>query len=931
MNLIMKKTKTSKIFALTMAALCVNSAIANEPLTADEEVKEELEVITVQGYLGSVKKSILSKKAADSIVDTIESEDLGKFPDTNIAESLQRVTGISIDRNGGEGSKVTVRGLGPEFNVATMNNRVLPNPDGSRSFSFDILASEMVSGVDVYKTSKAELSDGGIGAVIDVRTTRPLDLEEGLTAAASLKGMYDELSEETDPQFSAVTNYKNDDGTFGLSVSVASHKRNARSDYINTSGWDQIEFDLDANGANELVAMTPWGIAYGTESVLRERDSAMVVFQVAPSDDLILTVDGLYSQYETYSSYNQIAHWWGGIYSSNAGPGSVKVDENGTLVYWAGHGAPTEMVHSTGHRPTETYMTGFNVEKYFDDGSFLTLDVSYAKSQNTAGGTQSFAVSGFRNDTASSSIFQLIPGDTVPSLTFPVYDENGNATGEYSSNPGYLTDKSRLANHFMVVEGDNNEDTIKDIKLDYTSEFEFGPITTIKLGAFANERTFQRTRIRSADEANNGTSTSFGDDIPDEVGILIQPSNFLGEANGSFPTAWLETDNEALRAYYESDDFVKNGAYYNQRVDENGNPIPNLDFTPAIELANSPGVSERNIGLYVSADLEGNLGSLPWSGNLGLRFVQTEQTSNGWGEEIIDISPSPDDPTISIVTTTEPKPLEVKRTYEEVLPSLNLKLETSDTTDMRFSASQTITRPELNKIGVDVGYNTRPSQGGFFGASGGNPYLKPYKANNLDWAANWYINESSYLGVAYTYKDIKDYIADGEKETQISGYDFIESRPFNLGELTISSVEVAANFVFDFLPGPLSGLGTQINYTFADSDSASIKTSEYSVGFHGLSDTANFIVFYEYEGLSLRASYNWREKYITEFSYNSTVAAYGQWDASASYEFNDHFSIFAEGVNLTKEATSGYQDIANQFNYYNYYGRRVALGIRAKF
>lgn len=923
------KKRSNKILTLSFLALSINTALANEQ--EPDETENEIEVITVKGYLGSVKKSILSKKMADTIVDTIESEDLGKFPDTNIAESLQRVTGISIDRNGGEGSKVTVRGLGPEFNVATLNNRILPNPDGSRSFSFDILASEMVSGVDVFKTSKAELADGGIGAVIDVRTLKPLDLEEGFSGAASAKAMYDELSGETDPQISAVSSFKNDSGSFGMSLSVASHKRNARSDYINTSGWDLIEYDLDANGANELVAMAPWGIAYGSESVERERNSAMAVIQLAPTDDLVFTLDGLYSQYETFSSYNQIAHWWGGIYNSNAGLGSVKVDDNGTLVYWAGHGAPTEMVHSTGHRPTETYMTGFNVEKYFDNGASLVLDVSYAKSQNTAGGTQSFAVSGFRNTTESSSIFQLIPGDTVPSLTFPVYDESGNPTGEYSANPGYLTDKSLLANHFMVIEGDNNKDEIKDVKLDFNIPFELGPISALKLGIFANEREFQRTRIRSADEANNGTSTSFGDDIPDEVGVLIEPSDFLSEAQGSFPTAWLETDNEALRAYYESDAFVKNGEFYNQRVDENGNEIPNLDFTPAVELANSPGVGERNIGAYVHADLEGELGSMPWSGNLGVRFVQTEQTSNGWGEEIIDISPSPDDPTISIVTTTEPKPLEVTRTYEEVLPSFNLKLETTSNTDVRFSASQTITRPELNKIGVDVGYNTRPSQGGFFGASGGNPYLKPYKASNLDLAANWYINETSYLGVAYTYKDINDFIADGEKETKISGYDFIESRPFNLGELTISSVEVAANFVFDFLPGPLSGLGTQINYTFAQSDSASLKTEEYNVGFMGLSDTANFIVFYEYEGLSLRASYNWREKYIYEFAYNSTVAAYGQWDASASYDISKNVSIFAEGVNLTKEATSGYQDIPNQFNDYNYYGRRISLGLRVSF
>lgn len=920
----------NRLFCLSLLSIGINSALAEEADTQNGE--NDIEVIEVTGYLDSVKKSILSKKEADSIIDSIEAEDLGKFPDTNIAESLQRITGVSIDRNGGEGSKVSVRGLGPEFNVVTFNNRVMPNPDGSRSFSFDILAAEMVSRVDVYKTSKAELSDGGIGAVIDVRSLRPLNLDEGFTGAASVKAMHEELPDTTSPQFSGVGSYKSDDGKFGISASIASHKRDVRSDYVGTSGWWPMEYDLDANGAKELVAWAPQGISYGVETSDRERTSGMVVFQYAPSDDLVFTLDGLYSEYDTDANYNQIAHWWGGINSNNAGPGSVKVDEEGTLVHWAGHAAPTEMVHSTGNRPTETYMVGFNVEKFFDDDSVLTLDVSYAKSQNTAGGTQSFAVSGFRNTTESSSLFQLIPGQSIPSLTFPVFDENtGMYTDEYVANPSQLTDATLLSNHFMVVEGDDNEDTIKDLKLDWAKPLEFSVISSVKVGGFYNEREFQRTRLRSADEVNNGTSTGFGDDIPDHIGILVQPGDFLSGVKGSYPTAWLETDNDALRAYYESDDFIKNGDYYNQRVDDNGDPIPNLDYTPAVELANSPGVTEENYGLYVQIALEGEISSMPWSGNVGVRAVKTEQTSKGWGEEIISITPNPDDPTVSILETTAAQPLEVTNEYEEILPSMNLKLEVRDDVDVRLSLSRTITRPELNKIGVDVGYNTRPTQGGFFGASGGNPYLEPYTAINFDLAVNWYMNESSYFGVTYMHKDIEDFIVTAEKETVISGYDFIENRPFNLDETSISSVEVATNLLFDFLPGALSGLGVQMNYTFVDDSEAFVERQDYNFGISGLSDTGNFIVFYEYEAVELRASYNWREKYIWGFDYEEYTSDYGQWDASASYDINDHFSVFAEGVNLTEETVSDYQGSNNRLINYTNYGRRYSVGVRAKF
>lgn len=932
------KKSYKRLFCLSFLSICINNALAQEQLDSSDENLNDIEVIEVNGYTDSVKKSILSKKAADSIIDTIEAEDLGKFPDTNIAESLQRVTGISIDRNGGEGSKVSVRGLGPEFSVTTFNNRVLPNPDGTRSFSYDILASEMVSGVDVFKTSKAELYDGGIGGVINVRSLKPLNLDEGITGAASVKAMHDELSGETDPQFSAVTSYKNDSGTFGVSASFASHQRTARADYMGTGGWGEVRFDLDSNGARELVALTPSYVDYGVEEVDRDRNSGMVVVQFAPNDDITFTVDGLYSQYDTYSNYNSFTHYWGGINTNHAGPGSVKIDEEGTMVYWAGHAAPSEMVHSTGHRPTETYMLGFNVEKYFDDGALLSFDISHAKSQNTAGGTQSFAVSGFRNTTESSSIFEIRPGDTIPSITFPAYDENGIPTGEYVASPSYLTDNSLLANHFMVVEGDDNEDTINDVKVDWFKPLELGPIVAVKAGAFGNEREFQRTRIRSADEVNNGTSTGFGDDIPDHIGSIIQPSDFLSGVSGSFPMAWLQTDNEALRAYYESDEFIKNGEYYNQRVDENGNPIPNLDYTPAVELANSPGVKERNIGAYVQLDLEGELGTMLWSGNVGVRYVETKQTSTGWGEEIISITPNPDDPTVSIMETTDPSPREVVRTYDEVLPSMNFKLETTDNTDIRLSISETITRPELWRIGVDTGYNTRPSDPDgegimYFGVSGGNPYLKPYTALSFDLAANWYINDSSYLGVTYMKKDIDDFIVNTTQKVVINGYNFISSQDDNLENITISSVEVAANFIFDFLPGALSGLGTQINYTFVDSADSYVTTEFYSVGIDGFSDTGNFILFYEYGGLELRASYNWRDKTISGASQTDSYwnTAYGQWDASASYDITENISIFAEGVNLTEEATAGYQGSANRLTNYAYYGRRFSLGVRAEF
>ncbi|MCU4677391.1 TonB-dependent receptor [Catenovulum sp. 2E275] len=925
-----KKMKTKyKLIPLSLLAFSINTAIAQ-----DASQIEEIETITVQGYASSIKKALLSKRAASTVMDAIEAEDLGKFPDANVAESLQRITGVAIDRSGGEGNKISVRGLGPEYNVVTFNNRVLPNPDGSRSFSFDVLASEMISGAEVFKTSEARLSDGGIGAVVNVKSLKPLSLETGLTGAGSIKAMYDELADETTPNFSGLVNYKNDLGTFGVTASVAYHRRKGRADEASTGGgWVEKEFDLDANLAYELQTWAPKGVGYRLETTDRERLSGLIVTQWAPSDDLQITLDVLYSHYEIESDRNQVAHWWGTTNNNNAGPGSVKIDEQGTVVYWTGHAAPTEFVHSTGNRPTETVMFGANIEKYLADDSVIRLDMSHSKAENTAGGTQSFAVSGFRNTTESSSLFQLLPGEYVPSLLFPEFDEQTDSyTGNYISNPVALTDKSKLGNHFLVVEGDNNEDTISDIKLDWEKPVSWGNVINVKAGAFYNKRDFQRIRIRSADEVNNGTSTGFNDDIPDEIGVLIKPADFLPNVGGSFPTAWLKTDNEALREYYESDEFVKNGEFYNQRVDENGNEIPNLDYTPAVELANSPAVAEKKIGIYLQADLEGDVFNLPWSANLGVRAVKTEQKSSGYSETILSISPSPDDPTISIVEKSEAIPVTVNNEYTNVLPSFNFKIEPLDNIDVRFGVSQTITRPELGKIGVDAGINTRP---GAFAINGGNPNLKPYKSTNLDVAVNWYVNESAYFGVAYMNKDIDDFIAMSTQQTIIAGEEFDETRPFNVEQASIEALEVGGHVMFDFLPGLLSGIGVQANYTFVDSDS-SYRTGELThFGIEGLSDTANFIASYEYGPLEFRASYNWRDKFLSNVSNGEGepvyVVEYGQWDGSLNFDLTDELSIFAEGSNLTQEATRDYVRYENRIGAYTYNGRRFTLGIRGKF
>lgn len=489
----------------------------------------------------------------------------------------------------------------------------------------------------------------------------------------------------------------------------------------------------------------------------------------------------------------------------------------------------------------------------------------------------------------------------------------------------------------MVVEGDNNEDTIKDAKLDWSSYLEFGPVSKVKAGVFYNKREFQRRRFRSADDVNNGTSTGFGDPIPSHIGKVISPVNFLNGALGSYPIAWISTDNEALRAYYESDDFIKHGKpYIEQDEDGDGVPNKNLDYTPSLELHNSPGVTEENQGFYIQVDLEGEVASMPWTGNLGVRTVKTEQTSKGYGRQLLSIKENPNDSTIMDTTYSENTPIEVTNEYTEVLPSLNLKLEVTEDVELRVALSETITRPELGRLGVDVGYNTRP---GSFTLSGGNPNLKPYKSTNYDITANWYASESAFFGLTYMEKEIKDFIVTAVGQDTILGFDFTTTRPENVESVNISAWELGGFVSLDFLPGVFSGISLQANYTMPDSDSSyresTVEGGADKFGIEGLSDTANFIVSYEYGDVQMRLSYNWRDKYLNTVSDGSQepryTSAYGQVDGSFNYDLNDDYSVYVQGINLTEEATRSYVRYENRLDSYHYDGRRFIVGLRGRF
>ena len=404
----MKTFKKSQIAKSLSAIIGVGAfSIVAAPIAMAEEVEDQVEVIEVTGIRSSIIKATDIKRNSDGVVDAINSEDIGKFPDTNLAESLQRISGVSIDRKNNEGSQITVRGFGPSFNLVTLNGRSMPFADSpkqegaggtqNRSFNFDQIASESVSGVQIYKTAKANVASGGIGATVNIETAKPFDYD-GFKAAYSAKGIADTSVDKGDsitPEFSAMISNNFLDGKFGVLAAVSFSERHSSQEIIASDGWLRqtggncelgyaTAFSPDCGGAGGTIDVS--AMAEGNTNVWlpqnynmdvsnheRERVNTQLVLQFAPMEGLELSVDYFSSDYSTTVERFQTAHWIGNWVGATA-------DENGTLAHIVNGGGGTDFLGYYDEIETENDSIGFNVEWQINDSLLMNFDAHSSSS-----------------------------------------------------------------------------------------------------------------------------------------------------------------------------------------------------------------------------------------------------------------------------------------------------------------------------------------------------------------------------------------------------------------------------------------------------------------------------------------------------------------------------------------------------------------------
>lgn len=853
--------------ASALALGIASTAIAQEADPGETDART-LDVVSVTGVRGSLKRAIDIKRNAGSVVDAIAAEDIGKFPDQNLAESLQRITGVSISRARGEGSRVTVRGLGTGFNLTTLNGNTTTsassdvNGNGGRDFAFDVLPSELVSGIEVYKSPTADLNEGSLGALVNISTAKPFD-SPGLQIAASGAAGYSALPDAWDPKLSGLISNTFANDTFGVLLAASFSERQIRQDSFIGNGHsflsDALTADLGLAAGENPLSLSQ--VNFGTLLNNRERLGLAGVLQFRPTPSLEIALEAFHSDLEETGNAASLQ-----VQPNQGGTNYQGVVQNGVLVGSSGDSinGNTRLVITNGNDnfvfPGENTFTNFALSGEWDNGGSLTASAKVYTTESES--TYVFERYFLNFDTGAFTYDQSNVGD-VPTLTLPGVDFSDPAT--YSI-PNFLG---------VPVLGEEEE---SGFQIDFDYETSLGAVKSLEFGAQKKVR----ERFQDRDLFFSGLAG-----VPLPSGIeLIEDS--LGGSNlntGAFPSDFVFGDINQVR-----DALLPGGIDFLSDFDT---------FLYTIE--------EDVTAAYLKANYEFDT-QMPISGNVGLRLVNTQQTSSGLSQVLVGVDPSnPDLPLFS----DEVQNVSEENNYTDLLWSANLKADLSDDLVMRVSGARVLARPPVSQLAPTL--TSINLVNGTLGQ--GNPALDPFRANQFDATLEWYFNDVGSLSGGVFFKDVETLVViQGEAEEILPGVNVTVTQPRNIDGGAVYGFEVAYQNQFTNLPGILSGLGVIANYTWVDSD-INFENSfvDEGIGLVGSSEhNLNLVGFYEKDGISARLAYNYRtdflERTVGLAGNPEYVDAFGQLDAQASYDINDNFTAFVEATDITEETLFRYSN-----------------------
>lgn len=897
--------------------------------------------IVVTGIRASQRQSIDIKRNAISAVDAIASEDLGKMPDQNVAESLQRVPGITIDRTRGVGSGVTVRGLGPQFNTVTVNGRVIATDSAGREFNFDVLPSELIAGAEVSKSPQANLNGASIGATVDIKTLRPLDQQSGLRGGGSARLNYDELGNKKTPSGAAYLTWKDDSGRFGASLVVAYDNKNERTDNFSVGAsssprsFDDGYYGSVSNAGGGLCVGSATGGACApridtskaglfrnvdmyhnlfnqVEFSNRKRLGVSGALQFKPTDELTLTVDGLVSRHNEHYHASGIGPDFSGGTLVN------QVIEGGTDTTETVAGQP-RTVHVGGTAVSESFTNG-TVDEIVEDRRTKSTTSLFGFNAKWARGPLKIALDVDASRAKSKDPNGIFTTVRLKNIDYTYDRRTGSPIASLTlSNPSYSdpsTDVNHRLAHYINAEGQNLDDKIKEGRLD--GSWDDGGAISAFSGVGYSERTKQTTGFTEPNQcAYCGSDVA----LPSS---LFTPTNFnwFGGKGGGNTSDWVDYNTSDLFQTMLGLNSTANPALHSGSLQ----PL-------AVDPAASSSVREKVALGYVMLQFKGDIGGLPLAVNTGVRVEDTNFTSSGQGQTVLSAKPNGTGQNVIVLSGLTA--LNFKGHYTDILPSLNARLNLTDTLILRAAASRVISRPTLTDLSPAQSITSNP---GNERITRGNPNLQPFRASQGEAGLEWYYNRDSLLSATLFYKSIDSFITRGVSTQQVDQVTFIIDQPVNGKGATVKGLEVSYRTLFKGLWAPLDGFGTQLSYTYTSSNASYTNAARNAVSYSlaGLSKNSyTAVAFYEKGPIQLRASYTWRDRYLVapqtqtgvpEFSDN-----YDQLDAGAQFSLTKNVILTADATNLTNSKEFHYANVIGNTQSYRRVGRRYTGGVRVRF
>jgi iron complex outermembrane recepter protein len=956
----------ASLFALTTALAASGAAHAQQtaPQPAPQAAaEEETDVIVITGFRGSLAAAIETKRDETGIVDAITAEDIADFPDLNLAESLQRVPGVQIDRDGGEGRTINVRGLSSDFVRVRLNGlEALATTGGrdgrqnrNRAFDFNVFASELFNSIKVSKSQSAETEEGSLGATVDLTTARPFDYTD-FTMAAGVQASYNDLARNTDPRATFLISDRWFDGRLGALFSVAYTGRNTVEEGSSSGRFRIPTADgctstppnapgaaAGANRCYQSVAgpiQTPNGMLtgvaaaqaannaahpriprYGRISYDRERIGSTFTVQFQPYDSTTFTYDLLYAdlketRHEEFLEAISFAREANasGLRATDLLTG--RIDNNATLVQGVFNDVDVRVEQRRDNLETEFFQNAFKVEHEFSDrlrGEFTaghTRAVQYNPNQTTLS-FERYDVDGYSYDYSDKNL---------PAFNYG-FDVTNPANYTFSSSTA-LGDPSliRLRPNKAINTFESYDGRL---------EYDFTDWMTLKGGVSQKTFNFRGYEERRANPEPLPASvlTAFAAQgiTIDEYATTVTGFGRGMDLPGGTPTTWVIPSIDKLLGIIDFECDCVN-AFGDFRVDAANN------------LGENRSAEEQSTGAFVQADFDTDIGSARVRANVGVRYVETELSATGFtnlGAGFV--------------------PLTVENSYTDTLPSANLSIEPMDGLIVRVAASKVLARPTLPALTPGGTIDTSPPT---FSVNAGNPFLKPIRANTYDLSIEWYPYDEALFAVAYFVKDIDTFVQrlrtlmpynqtgfpDSLLPAGVSNSELFDVTSFvNTPGGSLTGFEVSAQTPFTFLPAPFDNFGGQLSYTEIESQVSYVLSTNLNAAFVkapiiGQSPRSVAATLYYANGpFEARVSGVYRDEYLTLVPAASGNDVEGKAetfnvDFSASYEINDNFSVSFEALNLTDQYDERWiNSVRKNSNNYEHTGREFVIGARYKY